>query len=112
MSKPNSGNLRKWNLGPLQPLYLPENSIVEIDARDVSEKDENESANRFKIEVFEEWMANLYPNTTNLTCKQINLESIYEEQLNRQREIFNCEPFYKFSPRILKDFSSNPSTKF
>lgn len=72
-------------LRPLQPLDLPENSIVEIDVRDVSEKDENESANRFKIEVFEEWMANLDPNTPSLTDEQISRESIYEEQLNRQR---------------------------
>jgi predicted DNA-binding antitoxin AbrB/MazE fold protein len=45
----------------LQPLDLPENQIVEIDVRDVSETQEKESVNKFKIEVFEEWMASLDP---------------------------------------------------
>ena len=72
-------------LRPLQPLDLPENSVVEIDVRDISEagRDEN-SDNKFKIEVFEEWMASLDPNTPNLTDDQISRESIYEEQINRQ----------------------------
>ncbi len=70
-------------LRPLQPLDLPENKILEIDVRDISESDEQESVNKFKIEVFEEWMANLDPNTPNLTDEQISRESIYEEQLNR-----------------------------
>ena len=71
-------------LRPLQPLDLPENSVVEIDVRDVSESDKKESVNKFKIEVFEEWMSNLDPNTPNLTDEQISRESIYEEQINRQ----------------------------
>ena len=71
-------------LRPLQPLNLPENKIVEIDVRDVSENIEKESVNKFKIEVFEEWMANLDPNTPDLTDEQISRESIYEEQINRQ----------------------------
>lgn len=71
-------------LRPLQPLNLPENKILEIDVRDVSESDEKESVNKFKIEVFEEWMANLDPNTPNLTDEQISRESMYEEQINRQ----------------------------
>ena len=71
-------------LRPLQPLDLPENKIVEIDVRDVSENIEKESVNKFKIEVFEEWMANLDPNTPDLTDEQISRESIYEEQINRQ----------------------------
>lgn len=71
-------------LRPLQPLDLPENSVVEIDVRDVSENQEKESANKFKIEAFEEWMTNLDPNTPNLTDEQISRESIYEEQIQRQ----------------------------
>ena len=71
-------------LRPLQPLDLPENSGVEIDVRDVSENVEKESVNKFKIEVFEEWMASLDPNTPNLTDEQISRESIYEEQIKRQ----------------------------
>jgi broad-specificity NMP kinase len=68
----------------LQPLDLPENKILEIDVRDVSENAEKESVNKFKIEAFEEWMTNLDPNTPNLTDEQISRESIYEVQLNRQ----------------------------
>ena len=71
-------------LRPLQPLNLPENKILEIDVRDVSESDEKESVKKFKIEIFEEWMANLDPNTPNLTDEQISRESIYEEQTNTQ----------------------------
>ena len=71
-------------LRPLQPLDLPENSVVEIDVRDVSEKSDEKSDNKFKIEVFEEWMASLDPNTPGLTDEQISRESIYEEQINRQ----------------------------
>ena len=74
----------KGILRPLQPLDLPENSVVEIDVRDVSENVEKESVNKFKIEVFEEWMASLDPNTPNLTDEQISRESIYEEQIKRQ----------------------------
>ena len=73
-------------LRPLQPLHLPENSIVEIAVRDVSENVEKESVNKFKIKVFEEWMASLDPNTPNLTDEQISRESIYKEQMNRQCE--------------------------
>jgi predicted DNA-binding antitoxin AbrB/MazE fold protein len=68
----------------LQPLDLPENQIVEIDVRDVSETQEKESVNKFKIEVFEEWMASLDPDTPSLTDEQISRESIYEEQIQRQ----------------------------
>ena len=71
-------------LRPLQPLNLPENSVVEIDVRDISEIYNKESANKFKIEAFEEWMAGLNPNTPNLTDEQISRESIYEEQILRQ----------------------------
>jgi len=71
-------------LRPLQPLDLPENSIVEIDVRDVSENTDEKSDNKLKIEVFEEWMANLDPNTPDLTDEQISRESIYEEQIQRQ----------------------------
>jgi predicted DNA-binding antitoxin AbrB/MazE fold protein len=71
-------------LRPLQPLDLPENSVVEIDVRDVSEKPDEKSDNKFKIEVFEEWMASLDPNTPGLTDEQISRESIYEEQIQKQ----------------------------
>ena len=71
-------------LRPLEPLDLPENAVVEIDVRDVSEKTDEKADNKFKIEVFEEWMANLDPNTPNLTDEQISRESIYEEQIQRQ----------------------------
>ena len=69
-------------LRPLQPLDLPENKIVEIDVRDVLETDASNNAK--KIKAFEEWMANLDPNTPNLTDEQISRESIYEEQILRQ----------------------------
>ena len=71
-------------LRPLAPLDLPENSIVEIDVRHVSENSDEKSVNRFKIKAFEEWMANLDPNTPSLTDEQISRESIYEEQIQRQ----------------------------
>jgi len=71
-------------LRPLEPLNLPENSVVEIDVRDVSEKTNEKADNKLKIEVFEEWMANLDPNTPGLTDEQISRESIYEEQIKRQ----------------------------
>jgi predicted DNA-binding antitoxin AbrB/MazE fold protein len=69
-------------LRPLQPLDLPENSIVEIDVRDVSENDTDKEK---WLKEFDEWMASLDPNTPSLTDEQISRESIYEEQLNRQR---------------------------
>jgi predicted DNA-binding antitoxin AbrB/MazE fold protein len=71
-------------LRPLQPLNLPENKVVEIDVRDISDEVEENSANKFKIEAFNEWMANLNPDTPNLTDEQISRESIYEEQILRQ----------------------------
>jgi predicted DNA-binding antitoxin AbrB/MazE fold protein len=70
-------------LHPLKPLDLPEDKIVEIDVRDVSEKTE-ETSNAEKIKAFEDWMENLNPNTPNLTDEQISRESIYEEQIQRQ----------------------------
>ena len=71
-------------LRPLAPLDLEENSVVEIDVRDISENGETELPNTDKIKAFDEWMANLKPNTPNLTDEQISRESIYEEQINRQ----------------------------
>ncbi len=76
---------KKGVLHPLKPLDLPEDKIVEIDVRDVSETNEDISKNDDKIKAFDEWMKNLNPNTPNLTDEQISRESIYEEQLNRQR---------------------------
>lgn len=68
-------------LRPLQPLDLPENKIVEIDVRDISERD----ADKEKwLKDFDEWMNSLDPNTPNLTDEQISRESIYEEQILRQ----------------------------
>ena len=68
-------------LHPLKPLDLPEDKIVEIEVRDVSD---NENKEKW-LRDFDEWMNNLDPNTPNLTDEQISRESIYEEQLNRQR---------------------------
>ena len=70
-------------LHPLKPLDLPEDKIVEIEVRGVAETDE--STNTEKIKAFEEWMNSLNPNTPNLTDEQISRESIYAEQLDRQR---------------------------
>ena len=67
---------------PLQPLDFPENRVVEIDVRDVKENDTDKEK---WLKEFEEWMESLDPNTPNLTDEQISRESIYEEQLNRQR---------------------------
>lgn len=69
-------------LRPLQPLDLPENSVVEIDVRDVKENDTDKEK---WLKEFDEWMESLDPNTSNLTDEQISRESIYDEQLNRQR---------------------------
>ncbi len=69
-------------LRPLQPLDFPENSLLEIDVRDVEKND----ADKEKwLKDFDEWMNNLDPNTPDLTDEQISRESIYEEQFNRQR---------------------------
>lgn len=68
-------------LRPLAPLDLEENTIVEIDVRDVSEK----KMNREKwLRAFEEWTESLRPDVPSLTDKQISRESIYEEQILRQ----------------------------
>lgn len=69
---------------PLSPLDLPENSVVEIDVRDVSENMGKESASKERIKAFVEWMESLDPNTPNLTDDQISRESNYEEQIQRQ----------------------------
>jgi predicted DNA-binding antitoxin AbrB/MazE fold protein len=68
-------------LRPLAPLDLPEDSIVEIDVRDVKKDDRDKEK---WLKAFHEWMENLYPNTPNLTDEQISRESIYEEQIQRQ----------------------------
>ena len=65
-------------LRPLAPLDLEENSIVEIDVRDVSENDINKEK---WLKEFDEWMESLDPNTPNLTDEQISRESIYEKQI-------------------------------
>ncbi len=69
-------------LRPLQPLNFPENSVVEINVRDVKENDTDKEK---WLKEFDDWMESLDPNTPNLTDEQISRESIYEEQLNRQR---------------------------
>ena len=71
-------------LRPLAPLDLPEDSIVEIDVRDVIENGAKKSKNAEKLKAFHEWMENLDPNTPNLTDEQISRENIYEEQIQRQ----------------------------
>ncbi len=63
------------------PLDLPENKIVEIDVRDVSETDSDKEK---WLKDFDEWMNSLDPNTPVLTDEQISRESIYEEQILRQ----------------------------
>lgn len=68
-------------LKPLTPLNLEENSVVEIDVRDISE---NETDKEKWLKEFEDWMANLNPDTPGLTDEQISRESIYEEQILRQ----------------------------
>jgi predicted DNA-binding antitoxin AbrB/MazE fold protein len=68
-------------LRPLQPLNLPENKVVEIDVRDTSELDSDKEK---WLADFRDWMANLNPDTPNLTDEQISRESIYEEQILRQ----------------------------
>lgn len=68
-------------LRPLQPLDLPEDKIVEIDVRDVSENDADIEK---WLQEFDEWMESLDPNTPVLTDEQISRESIYEEQIQRQ----------------------------
>ena len=68
-------------LRPLQPLDLPENKIVQIDVRDVSETDSDKEK---WLKDFDEWMNSLDPNTPVLTDEQISRESIYEEQILRQ----------------------------
>lgn len=69
---------------PLHPLDLPEDEVFNIDVRDVSEIGEKELTSAEKIKAFDEWMANLNPDTPNLTDEQISRESIYEEQIQRQ----------------------------
>ena len=71
-------------LRPLAPLDLPENSVVEIDVRDITDSKEKELTNAEKIKAFDEWMNSLDTNTPVLTDEQISRESIYEEQILRQ----------------------------
>ncbi len=71
-------------LRPLTPLDLPEDSVVEIDVRDVANNKKEELTNAEKLKAFDEWMNSLDPNTPVLTDEQISRESIYEEQLLRQ----------------------------
>jgi predicted DNA-binding antitoxin AbrB/MazE fold protein len=68
-------------LRPLAPLDLPEDSIVEIDVRDVRKNGDDKEK---WLKDFDEWMENLDPNTPSLTDEQISRESIYEEQILRQ----------------------------
>ncbi len=60
-------------LRPLKPLDLPENKIVEIDVRDVSE---NETDKEKWLKEFDDRMENLDPNTPVLTDEQMSRESI------------------------------------
>jgi len=71
-------------LRSLALLDLPENSVVEIDVRDVIGNKEKELTNTEKIKAFDKWMNNLDPNMPVLTDEQISRESIYEEQILRQ----------------------------
>lgn len=67
-------------LRPLKLLNLPEDEIVSIDLRDVSDNDIDKEK---WLAEFDEWMNNLDPNTPNLTDEQISRERIYEEQIER-----------------------------
>lgn len=69
-------------LRPLAPLDLLENSVVEIDVRDVTPNDADKEN---WLKDFDEWMNGLDTDTPNLTDEQISRESIYEEQILRQR---------------------------
>lgn len=69
-------------LRPLAPLDLPENSIVEIDVKDVERP--LEDAQQWLAE-FDDWMNDLDPDLPSLSDEQISRESIYKEQLDRQR---------------------------
>ncbi len=69
-------------LRPLAPLDLPENSVVEIDVKDV--RNERTDSTRWLVE-FDDWMNNLDHNVPVLSEEQISRESIYDEQLDRQR---------------------------
>lgn len=66
----------------LQPLDLPENQIVEIDVRDVSETTEKEATNKFKLEIFEEWMNSLDPNTPSIILSK-EFKSTMPKSLSR-----------------------------
>lgn len=57
--------------------------VLERETEKVSE--EKELTNAEKIKAFDEWMNSLDPNTPVLTDEQISRESIYEEQILRQR---------------------------
>lgn len=70
-------------LRPLTPLDLPENSIVELDVKDIGSQP-IEDIEQWLAE-FDDWMNNLDPNIPSLTNEQISRESIYKEQLDRQR---------------------------
>lgn len=69
-------------LHPLKPLDLPEDKVIELEVRDIPE---TETERDEWLKEFDDWMNSLDPNTPNLTDEQISRESIYEEQLNRQR---------------------------
>lgn len=74
---------------------MPKDKIVEIEVSDVVEDDLDKEK---WLKNFDEWMANLDPNTPYLTDEQISRESIYEEQINKD----NCEIFsrHKHSPAV------------
>ena len=60
-------------LCPLQPLDFPENSIVEIDVRDISKSDSDKEK---WLKEFDEWMNSLDPNTPNLSDERSSRESM------------------------------------
>ncbi len=68
-------------LRPLEPIDLEENTIVEIDVRDMPR---NKLDREEWVKVFDEWTESLDPNVPSLTDEQISRESIYEEQILRQ----------------------------
>lgn len=70
-------------LRPLVPLDLPENSVVELDVKDLGSQP-IEDTQQWLAE-FDEWTKNLDPNVPTLSDEKISRESIYKEQLDRQR---------------------------
>lgn len=71
----------KGILRPLNPLDLPENSIVELDLRESADKSDDVAAS---VEAFDKWIEQLKPDTPVLTDAQQSRESIYRDDTERR----------------------------